>query len=136
MIKSEVAACLQTYIDRMAKAKSEYGSFEQIKPFLGELIRDLQQTFGLQLPDILQAVSQIDTSVNIQSADSEIHEKFVLTSKHLCAEVEALQKDIQRGLEDLQSKIDQANQMAQSSIGKSKLRAEQLVEDLKEDVQT
>ena len=109
MIKSDFAIRLQPYVNRMQKAQVELGSDEeQQKTCLDVLTRDIRQAFGIaQVPDILQAVAQIDTSVNIQIADSAIHDKFVVTSKRLCAEVERLQKDLQQGLEELQASLAQ-----------------------------
>lgn len=73
MIISDLATCLQPYIERMAKAQSEFASKEQFKPFFGELFRDIQQAFGpIQPSDIPEAASQIDTSVNIEIADNAI----------------------------------------------------------------
>jgi hypothetical protein len=59
-----------------------------------------------------------------------------VTSKRLCAEVERLQKDIQQGLEDLQASLAHNRLTAEKSTGKSKLRAEQYIEGLEEDVET
>ena len=59
-----------------------------------------------------------------------------MTSKHLCAEIGALQKEIQVGLEDLQSTIAQTNLKAQKSTGQQKLKVEQYIEILEQDAET
>ena len=47
-----------------------------------------------------------------------------------------LQKDIQEGLEDLQSTIAQINLKAQKSTGQQKLKHEQYIESLEEEAET
>ena len=109
MIMSDTTTYLQTYITRMVSAQSEFQSKEEFKPFLDSLTREIRQDWGLaQLPDIPEVVSQIDTSANIQIASTDMHDKFVVTSKHLCDNIQALQKDIQQELVDLRTTLVQA----------------------------
>ena len=114
MFKVQVVDRLLTFQNGLNEAVTKSQTIEQFKTILDQLTTGLRQDFGLgQLPDIPEAVAQIDTSINVQNAEGEIHMKFVLTSAHLCAEIGALQKDIQQGLEDLRSSFAYAELAAQ-----------------------
>ena len=136
MTTSELNTCFQPFIERMAKAQSEFVSEEQSKTFADELSRDIRVAFGLaHQPDTPEAPNQIDTSANIEIADTEILAKFCATSKRLTSSIEALQLELAQKLEQL--KLDkelQTDIMAKTKSAKAKASAEQLIGGFEKDI--